>query len=62
MNEQKTEVVSGVTAGMLQTNAGTFNCQVIELGIAGEGLARITINGTAEDLQALFDYVNEAAE
>ena len=59
MNEQKTEIVNGVTAGMLQTNADKFNCQVVELGISGDGLARITVSGTAEDLQALFDYVNE---
>lgn len=62
MNEQKTEIVNGVTAGMLQTNAAKYNCEVVELGIAGGGMARITLTGTAEDLQALFDYVNEAAE
>ena len=58
--EQKTEIIKSVTAGMIQTNAAKFDCEIVELGIAGDGLARITICGTAEDLQKLFDYVNEA--
>lgn len=47
---------------MLQINAPRFECDIIELGIAGGGKARITVRGTAENLAALFDYVNEAAE
>jgi hypothetical protein len=60
--EQRTETISSTTAGMLQINASDFDCEIIELGIAGGGKARITVRGTAENLAALFDYVNEAAE
>lgn len=58
--ETKTEIVSGAKAGMLQINAERFNCQIIELGVVPGGNARVSVQGTAEDLQALFDYVNEA--
>lgn len=58
--ETRTEVVSGTKAGMLQINAERFNCQIIELGLVTGGNARISVKGTADDLQELFDYVNEA--
>lgn len=47
---------------MLQINAPRFDCEIVELGVAGNGKARITIGGTDENITALFDYVNEAAE
>lgn len=47
---------------MLQINAPRFDCEIVELGVAGNGKARITIGGTAENITALFDYVNEEAE
>lgn len=47
---------------MLQINAPRFECDVIELGVAGGNKARITISGTAENVTALFDYVNDVAE
>lgn len=58
--EQKTDVVKSTKAGMLQMNAARFNCTIIEIGIAGEGNARISIEGTPEDLKALFEYVDNA--
>lgn len=58
----RTEIVGGTTAGMLQINAERFNCEIIELGVIAGGKARISVKGTAEDLQALFNYVNEAGE
>jgi hypothetical protein len=60
--ETRTETISTVTAGMLQINAPRCDCEIVELGVAGNGKARITIGGTAENITALFDYVNEAAE
>ena len=47
---------------MLQINATRFDCEIVELGVAGNGKARITISGTTENITALFDYVKEAAE
>ena len=60
--ETRTEIVSGTTAGMLQINAAQFDCDIVELGVVGNGKARITVSGTAENITALFDYINEAAE
>lgn len=47
---------------MLQINAPRFDCEIMELGVAGNGNARITVSGTAENITALFDYVNKAGE
>lgn len=60
--EQRMETISSTTAGMLQINAPDFDCEIIELGVAGGGKARITVRGTAENITALFDYVNGVAE
>ena len=60
--ETRTETISTVTAGMLQINAPRYDCEVVELGVAGGGKARITVRGTAENIAALFDYVSEAGE
>lgn len=60
--ETRTETISTVTAGMLQINAPRFDCEIIELGVAGNGNARITVSGTAENITALFDYVNKAGK
>lgn len=37
--ETRTEIVNSTTAGMLQINAPRFDCDVVELGIAGQGEA-----------------------
>lgn len=60
--ETRTEIVNSTTAGMLQINAPRFDCDVVELGIAGQGEARITISGTNENITALFKYVSEAGK
>lgn len=60
--ETRTEIVNSTTAGMLQINAPRFDCDVVELGIAGRGEARITVSGTNENITALFEYVSEAGK
>ena len=60
--ETRTEIVNSTTAGMLQINAPRFDCDVVELGIAGKGEARITVSGTNENITALFEYVSEAGK
>lgn len=60
--ETRTEIVNSTTAGMLQINAPRFDCDVVELGIAGQGEARITVSGTNENVTALFEYVSEAGK
>lgn len=60
--ETRTEIVNSTTAGMLQINAPRFDCDVVELGIAGQGEARITVSGTNENITALFEYVSEVGK
>lgn len=60
--ETRTEIVNSTTAGMLQINAPRFDCDVVELGIAGQGEARITVSGTNENITALFECVSEAGK
>lgn len=60
--ETRTEIINSTTAGMLQINAPRFDCDVVELGIAGQGEARITVSGTNENITALFEYVSEAGK
>ena len=47
-------------AGLLQMNAPQFNCEITELAVAGGGNARIAVEGTPDNLQRLYDYVNGA--
>lgn len=60
--ETRMEIVNSTTAGMLQINAPRFDCDVVELGIAGQGEARITVSGTNENITALFEYVSEVGK
>lgn len=60
MIEKKTEVLQGAKAGFIQMNADQYDCEIVEIGIAGENLARVTVAGTAENLDALFDALNKA--
>lgn len=60
--ETRTEIVNGTTAGILQINAPRFDCDVVELGVAGQGEARITVSGTNENITALFEYVSEVGK
>lgn len=60
--ETRTEIVNSTTAGILQINAPRFDCDVVELGVAGQGEARITVSGTNENITALFEYVSEVGK
>lgn len=60
--EERNEFVTNATAAMLQINAERYNCQIIEVALAGGDRVRICVKGAKEDLDALFDYVNEAGK
>ena len=59
--EERNELVTNTTAGMIQINAPRYNCEIVEIALAGGDMVRICVKGAKEDLDALFDYVNEAA-
>ena len=60
--EERYEFVTNATAAMIQINAPRYNCEVIEAALAGGDMVRICVRGAKEDLDALFDYVNEAGK
>lgn len=59
---ERYEFVTNTTAAMIQINAPRYNCEIVELALAGGDRVRICVKGAKEDLDALFDYVNEAGK
>lgn len=45
-------------AGKLQTEAGNYDCHIMDLAVIGGGNVRISVTGTNENLKTLFDNVN----
>ena len=60
--EERYDFVTNATAAMIQINAPRYNCELIEAALAGGDMVRICIKGAKEDLDALFEYVNEAGK
>lgn len=60
--EERNEFVTNTTAAMIQINAPRYNCEIVEIALAGGDRVRICVKGAKEDLDALFDYVNEAGK
>lgn len=56
----ETKTVSSHIAGVIQMNAQQFNCEIVEVGLAGGDTVRISVKGTDADLENLFAYVNES--
>jgi hypothetical protein len=60
--EERYEFVTIATAAMIQINAPRYNCEIVEIALAGGDRVRICVKGAKDDLDALFDYVNEAGK
>lgn len=60
--EERNEFVTNTTAAMIQINAPRYNCEIVEIALAGGDRVRICVKGAKEDLDALFDYVNEVGK
>lgn len=60
--EERNEFVTIATAAMIQINAPRYNCEIVETALAGGDKVRICVKGAKDDLDALFDYVNEAGK
>lgn len=60
--EERNEFVTNTTAAMIQISAPRYNCEIVEIALAGGDRVRICVKGAKEDLDALFDYVNEAGK
>lgn len=57
---ERNEFVTNTTAAMIQINAPRYNCEIVEIALAGGDRVRICVKGAKDDLDALFDYINEA--
>lgn len=60
--EERNEFVTNATAAMIQINASRYNCEIVEISLAGGDKVRICVKGAKDDLDALFYYVNEAGK
>lgn len=60
--EERNEFVTNTTAAMIQINAPRYNCEIVETALAGGDRVRICVKGAKEDLDALFEYINEAGK
>lgn len=60
--EERNEFVTNATAAMIQIKAPLYNCEIVEIALAGGDRVRICVKGAKEDLDALFEYVNEAGK
>lgn len=56
--EEVIKILSYNDAGKLQTEAGNYDCQIMDLAVIGGGKVRIVVAGTDENLKTLFDKVN----
>lgn len=59
---ERNEFVTNTTAAMIQINAPRYNCEIVEISLAGGDRVRICVKGAKDDLDALFDYINEAGK
>ncbi len=59
---ERCEFVTSTTAAMIQKNAPRYNCEIVEIALAGSDRIRICVKGAKKDLVALFDFVNEAGK
>lgn len=59
---ERYEFLTNTTAAMIQINAPRYNCEIVEIALAGGDRVRICVKGAKDDLDALFDYVNEAGK
>lgn len=60
--EERKKCMKNAMAAMVQINASHYNCVIVEVAVAGNDRAWICVRGTKENLDALFDYVNEAGK
>lgn len=55
--EEVTKILPYDTAGAIQRNAQSYECQITDVAVVGGGNARISVVGTRENIIALFDFV-----
>ena len=46
----------------IQNTANDFNCAVLNIAVAGQDTARVSVSGDDDDMKALFESIGETVE
>lgn len=55
----KTILLPVEKAGFIQKNAAEYGCNLVELAVAGNNSAKVTITGEDDNVKKLFDEIGE---
>ena len=55
----KTILLPVEKAAFVQKNAAEFGCKLVELAIAGNSSAKVTVTGEDDNVKKLFDEIGE---
>lgn len=53
----RTEIIPTQKAGQIQRTAADFDCELVELGITGNDMAKVTVAGDEENVERLFKSI-----
>jgi hypothetical protein len=53
----RTEIIPTQKAGQIQRTAADFDCELIELGISGNNMAKVTVSGDEQDVERIFKSI-----
>lgn len=55
----KTILLPVEKAGFIQKNAAEYGCNLVELAVAGNNSAKVTVTGEDDNVKKLFDEIGE---
>lgn len=58
----KTVLLPVEKASKIQNTAKDFNCVVLNIAVAGQDTARVSVSGDDDDMKALFESIGESVE
>lgn len=58
----KTVLLPIEKAVKIQNTAKDFNCVVLNIAVAGQNTARVSVSGDDDDMKALFESIGETVE
>ena len=58
----KTVLLPVEKAAKIQNTAKDFNCAVLNIAVAGQDTARVSVSGDDDDMKALYESIGETVE
>ena len=58
----KTVLLPVEKAAKIQNTAKDINCVVLNIAVAGQDTARVSVSGDDDDMKALFESIGETVE